>query len=102
MKNTLAIPGARTSASPTVSPSPWSTRTSPAGAPASSKSRSTHAPLSGVSSEGFSSTAFPAATAIAVSVNGMPKGKFHGAITATVPSGSCSRRPRLCFRWGWG
>ncbi len=67
VKKTLAMPRARTSAAPS-SPSPWTTRTSPFGAPASSNTRSTHAPESGVSSDGFTSTAFPAATAIAVSV----------------------------------
>ena len=38
----------------------------------------------------MSTTAFPAATANAVCVNGIANGKFHGAITPTTPSGSCS------------
>ena len=54
-----------TSAAPTVSPAPCTTRTSPAGAPARRKSSSICAPTSGVSSDGFRTTAFPAATAVA-------------------------------------
>ena len=45
----------------------------------------TQAPVSGASSDGLTTTAFPAATAAIVCVNGIPNGKFHGVITATTP-----------------
>src|ERR671934_381096 len=82
VKKTFASPGARTSAPPTSPPAPCTVWTSPAGAPASTNARSTHAPESGVSSEGFTTTAFPAATAATVWVNGIASGKFQGESTA--------------------
>ena len=45
--------------------------------------------MSGVSSDGLTTTALPAATAAAVCTNGIANGKFQGAITATTPIGSC-------------
>ena len=51
-------------------------------------------PTRGVSSDGFRTTALPAATAAAVWRSGNASGKFQGAMTATTPSGS-SGRPRL-------
>ena len=87
VKKTFAIPGRATSASPT-SRLALHDRTSPAGAPASSKTRATHSPVSGVSSDGLSTTALPAATAVATCVNGIANGMFHGVIAATTPSGS--------------
>src|SRR5919108_154968 len=58
VNTTFATPGARTSASPTSSPVPCTVWTSPAGAPASTKARSTQPPESGVSSEGLTTTGF--------------------------------------------
>ena len=81
------MPGACTSAAP-VSPAPCTTLTRPGGAPASAKTRATHSPESGVSSDGFSTTALPAATAAAAWLSGIENGKFHGVMTATTPSGS--------------
>ena len=101
VKSTLPRPRARTSAAPT-SPSPCATRTRAGGAPASANSCSTSAPDRGVSSDGLSTTAFPAATAYAACVNGIAKGKFQGAITPTTPSGSYSSCARLCFRCSCG
>lgn len=60
----------------------------PGGAPARRKSSSTQAPECGVSSEGFKTTALPAAIAVAVWVKGMLKGKFQGERIATTPTGS--------------
>ena len=87
VKTTFAVPGARTSASPASAP-PWTTCTSRFGAPASRKTRWTHAPESGVTSEGLTTTALPAATAKAAWLSGIPNGKFHGEITPITPSGS--------------
>ena len=99
VKISFATPGALTSAPP-VSPAPCATRTSPSGAPASTNTRATHSPESGVSSDGFSTTAFPAATAIAVCVSGMLNGKFHGEMIPSTPSGSYAICARLCARYG--
>ncbi len=44
--------------------------------------------MSGVSSDGFTTTALPAATAVAAWTNGIANGKFQGATTATTPHGS--------------
>ncbi len=60
----------------------------PGGAPASANSRATHSPQSGVSSDGLSTTALPAATAVTVCERGMLSGKFHGEMTPITPSGS--------------
>ena len=97
MKKTFAIPASATRASPTGA-SPWTTWTRPAGAPASSNTRATHSPVSGVSSDGFSTTPFPAATAVATSVNGIPNGMFHGVIAATTPNGSYTSHAFFVFR----
>ena len=48
----------------------------------------------------MSTTAFPAATAKAAWVSGIPSGKFQGEITPITPSGSYSSHPRLCRRSG--
>ncbi len=88
VKTSLWTPRWRTRASPIVSPGPCTTRTSPAGAPARRKSSSTRRPVSGVSSEGFRTTALPAATAEAAWVRGTPSGKFHAETMPTTPTGS--------------
>jgi hypothetical protein len=43
--------------------------------------------MSGVNSEGLSTTALPAASAMTTSAMGILKGKFHGAITPITPRG---------------
>jgi len=52
------------------------------------ESSATSAPESGVSSDGFSTTAFPAANRKRNLGERMANGKFHGAITPTTPTGS--------------
>src|SRR6185437_16331072 len=64
------------------------TLTVPAGSPASSASRASASAVSGVSSAGFATTVQPAASAGATFRASMAKGKFHGVIAATTPSGS--------------
>ena len=97
MKTIFPTPGALTSAAPT-SPAPCTVRTS--GAPASANTRATHSPDSGVSSDGFSTTAFPAAIALAACDMGMENGKFHGETIPTTPSGSYTTCAFLCARYG--
>ena len=44
-------------------------------------------PVSGVNSLGFSTTAFPAISAITTSSSGVAQGKFQGEMIPTTPSG---------------
>ena len=99
VKKILAMRASATSASPTGDLAVHD-QTRPGGAPASSSTRRTHSPHAGVSSEGFSTTPLPAATAVATLVNGMAKGTFQGEITPTTPYGSYLSQARLCSSWG--
>ncbi len=63
VKATLATSGCSTIRSPTVRPGPLTTFSTPSGRPASSASRSRRSAVSGVSSAGFRTTVFPAASA---------------------------------------
>lgn len=58
------------------------------GAPTSFQPRTNSTPDSGVTSDGFSSTAQPAASAGGTSRPGIANGKFHGVIT---PTSGCGR-----------
>jgi RHH-type proline utilization regulon transcriptional repressor/proline dehydrogenase/delta 1-pyrroline-5-carboxylate dehydrogenase len=62
---TARVRASATSAAPTVSPSPGSSCTAPAGTPASRRMRTACAAISGVCSAGFASTVLPAARAAA-------------------------------------
>jgi hypothetical protein len=88
VKTTLATPGCATSAPPVTGPAPGSTWNRPSGSPAASASSASRSAVSGVASAGLSSTALPAASAGAVPQAAIGIGKFHGAMTATTPSGS--------------
>ncbi len=44
--------------------------------------------MSGVTSDGLCTTALPAKSAITISPQAMPNGKFHGEITPTTPRGT--------------
>ena len=59
----------------------------PSGTPASRASATRRAAITGVSEEGFSSTALPLTTAAMVMPARIASGKFQGAITAPTPSG---------------
>ena len=74
--------------SPTTEPLPGSTWNSPSGRPASRPSSASRIVVSGVISAGLTSTALPAASAGTKPHDAIVIGKFHGAITATTPSGS--------------
>ncbi len=88
VKTILPTRGWSTSAVPVTGPAPGSVWNSPSGSPASRASAARRSAVSGVFSAGFRSTAFPAARAGAVPQAAMGMGKFHGAMTATTPSGS--------------
>ena len=76
-----------TSAAP-VAPSPVTTWRSAGSRPASSKRRFISRAMSGVTSEGLSTTALPASSAMNASPMGMTRGKFQGAMTPTTPRGT--------------
>mmetsp|Transcript_6523 Transcript_6523/g.22310 ORF Transcript_6523/g.22310 Transcript_6523/m.22310 type:complete len:271 (+) Transcript_6523:682-1494(+) len=86
-----------TRALPTT-PSPCTSSSTPAGS-ADWSAFATSAPTSGVTSEGLSTTALPAARAGRVRRRGSSAGKFHGEHTATTPCGSRTTRP---FPETWG
>ena len=88
VKATLATSGCSTSRCPQVRPGPATTLTTPSGIPASTAIRSNSIAVSGVSSAGLSTTVLPAASAGASFHAAIVRGKFHGVISATTPSGS--------------
>jgi hypothetical protein len=47
--------------------------------------------ISGVNSDGLTTTALPANSAIDASPTGIDSGKFHGPMTPTTPRGTQSR-----------
>ena len=85
VKETLPIPGWRTRASPVTAPVPWTTLKIPAGMPASTASSARRTVEKGVSSEGFSTMALPAASAGPTFQDAMLSGKFQGVIAPTTP-----------------
>src|ERR1700744_3083886 len=88
VKQILRTAGCSTRNRPTTGPRPHSTWSTPSGSPASTASAARRSAVSGVSSAGLSSTAFPAASAGANPQVAIGMGKFHGTITPTTPSGS--------------
>ena len=75
--------------SPISEPAPTTTLSTPAGRPAASKMvASRRPPVSGVSEAGLSTTALPHPRAGATERMESVKGKFHGLMTPTTPSGS--------------
>ncbi len=88
MKAIFATSGCSTSRCPHTEPGPATTFTTPSGMPASSAIRSNSSAVSGVSSAGFSTTVFPAASAGPSFQPAIVSGKFQGVIRPTTPSGS--------------
>lgn len=85
VKVIFEISGCRESASPVVRPSPCTTLKRPGGTPASTASSASLSAEKGVSSEGLSTTALPAASAAPTFHDIMTSGKFHGVIAPTTP-----------------
>ena len=56
--------------------------------PASHRQLTSHQATSIASGAGLSTTALPAASAARTPPEGMDRGKFHGGVTTTTPSGS--------------
>ena len=81
----LPIPGWRHKASPVTDPVPCTILKIPAGMPASIASCASRSTEKGVISDGFSTTALPAANAGPILVTACVIGKFQGAMVATTP-----------------
>lgn len=85
---TFLTAGLEMAAWPVVWPKPLSTLMTPLGRPACSASAATASELSGVSSEGLSSTALPAAMAGATFQPQVNTGAFQGVISSSTPKAS--------------
>ena len=85
----LLTSGCVTSASP-VSRRPGTTFSAPSGKPTSVASRATSTIEADVTSDGLTTTVFPAASAGPAAIIVRKTGEFQGVITAITPSGSRS------------
>ncbi|MBU9571701.1 hypothetical protein KTE35_04425 [Burkholderia multivorans] len=83
----MSICGCAVSAAPTSAP-PFTTLTTPAGTPAAATISSSACSAGEVSSDGFSTTVQPAASAGASFHAVVTIGKFHGTISAATPTAS--------------
>ena len=88
VKETPFTLGSVTRASPTVPPEPVTMFTTPPGRPASASTRTSSAASSEASVAGLMTTELPQMRAGAIFQVGIARGKFHGVIRATTPSGS--------------
>src|SRR2546425_12817551 len=88
VKAILATPGCSARYCPATAPSPGTMFTTPSGNPTSAINSATRRLESGVSSAGFITTQFPAASAGAIFQLVNMRGKFQGATRPTTPSGS--------------
>lgn len=75
-------------ASPAIGPSPGTTFKTPLGNPASLQISANLRIVSGVTSDGFSTTQFPAAREGPNFHSAIRRGKFQGAMRPTTPKGS--------------
>ena len=80
-------PRCATSGAPHVGPLPCTMFSTPGGSPASSDRRPSIHAVKGVISDGFATTALPAASAGAIFQVNRYSGRFHGEMHATTPSG---------------
>ena len=87
MKLTARMRGSSTSAFPIAPPGPVTTLITPGGRPASTSASASRWVHTGVSEAGFSTTVQPATSAGAVFQTGIAKGKFHGVMSVTGPTG---------------
>ena len=92
VNTTPSIDGCRTSGAPTASPVPTTRRRTSRGTPASCRIATARAPMSGVCSAGFATTALPAISAAATWPVKMASGKFHGLMHANTPRPASSSR----------
>ena len=88
VKTIFLTSGFVTKRSPTMLPLPGITLKTPSGIPASFANSPRRIAVIGVSSAGFNTTVFPAASAGAKPQPAIGIGKFQGTITPITPSGS--------------
>ncbi len=93
---TLLTSGCEDNAAPVVIPSPVTMFRTPGGSPASVANSANISTDNGVSSDGFNTTVHPAANAGATFHAAIDKGKFHGIIAATTPTGSLLVKAKFC------
>jgi len=84
----LSTSSCRISASPALLPYPGTTFKTPGGNPASIASSASFKAVKGVFSEGFNTVVHPAAVAGAILKTDISRGKFHGTMAPTTPTGS--------------
>src|SRR4030095_4397989 len=87
VKEIAFISGCLMIASPVVFPLPCTIFNTPLGNPASLQMRLNKKAVTGVISDGFAITQFPAANAGAIFHVNKYNGRFHGEMHATIPSG---------------
>ncbi len=95
MKPTPCVPGLRAISSPTVEPGPVTRLKTPGGRSASATHSARAIPATAVVEAGVQTTAFPQASAGAISSAGIVYGQFQGVITPITPRGRRSSRTRL-------
>ena len=79
---------------PTLPPPPVTTLSTPSGTPASAASSASRSAVRDETEAGLRMTLLPAARAGPSFQDAMSKGKFHGTMTPTTPSGSRVIMPR--------
>ena len=94
------MPACSAMARPTTAPGPGITLKAPGGSPASVSSSASISAVSGVTEAGFSTIAFPSASAGAIFHMAWRSGKFHGVIAPTTPMGSRRVRRKASVRPG--
>src|ERR1041385_9379475 len=91
----LSTMGCLTSSSPAPPPNPGMILTTPGGKPAACTIDASSIAVTGVSSEGLRTTVLPAASAGPSFQTAILRGKFHGMMAPTTPTGSRTTKFRL-------
>src|SRR6187397_533362 len=95
MKPTACVSALPATSSPTTEPWPVTMLKTPAGSSAAAMHSASFTAATDVVGAGTQTTAFPAASAGAITSAGIVYGQFHGVITPTTPRGTRYWRMRL-------
>src|SRR5919108_6539200 len=95
MKPTAWVPALAATSSPTTGPGPVIIEKTPAGSSASTMHSASFTAQTDVEGAGTHTTAFPAASAGAISSAGIVYGQFQGVMTPTTPRGTRYSSTRL-------
>ena len=95
MNPTPWIPALPATSSPTTAPGPLTMEKTPGGSSASTMHSASFTAQTEVDGAGTQTTAFPAASAGAISSAGIVYGQFQGVITPTTPRGTLYARIRF-------